>query len=104
MGSQQVDDHRCSKKCVSHVCLACCMCGFVFLAFGCDKIWALARGQKRATAPLAGEGGEQLWGQGEEMENVLRKIIFCCVYVRKFIKLFPVFGPGHPPGKRKLGK
>ena len=34
---RQVDEHRCSKKRLSHVCFACCMFCFLsfFLAFGC---------------------------------------------------------------------
>ena len=50
------------EKIRSRVRLVCCMRWFVILAFGCDKILALARRKKTglwATVPVAGEGIEQ---------------------------------------------
>ena len=83
----QVNDYRCSKKRLSHVCLACCMFRFLsfFLAFGCCIIFGFGMREKTgAWAPdiVAGEEGEheatnaafrprwgeQLWGQGRERE------------------------------------
>ena len=77
------------KKHLSHVCLACCMFGFLsfFLAFGCGIIFGFGMREKTgawAPAADAGEEGEQgdtnaafrhrwreqLWGQGGGRENM----------------------------------
>ena len=79
----QVDEHRCSKKSLSHVCFACCMFCFLsfFLAFGCCINFGFGeRGKTGAWAPDIVAGGEgeqeatnaafrprwreQLWGPG----------------------------------------
>ena len=49
----QVDEHRCSKKRLSHVCFACCMFFLsFFLAFGCWINFGFGtRGKTGAWAP-----------------------------------------------------
>ena len=115
-----VDQHRCSKKSV-RVCALCVACvGLSFWLLAATKFWLWPAGKKRACGPLflLRERGlnkgpqmlhfrplwrEQLWGQGEEME-ICCENLFCSVYLPKFRKLFPVFGPGHTPVENSRAK
>ena len=87
-------------------CLGLCVLAFVFWHAGKNRPTGHCscgrRGREQGATNVAFPPpleGTIVGAGGRNGKDVVKKSTFCA-FLRKFMKLFPVFGPGHPQGEK----